>query len=328
MPTRPKTGLLLFFSGGPSDTTRPTVAITCAQTGPTATTPLNMTFTFSEDVTGFELGDITVGNGTAGNFGTTSASVYTCDVTPTANGTVTVDVAEGVAQDAAGNTNTAATQFTIAYSSLLGSLLAYWKLGEGSGVARVDSSGRGNTLTESAAMGNAAGIIGNAADFSGGKHLYHTSNADLIVGNKAFTVCGWFYKTAAGFHGFVGKSNGTTEREIEIFDENDQKLAVKYGGSGVTIKTTETYTLSAWQFFMVKRSANTLSLQLNDGTVYTAACTDTTSAQDFALGIRGRSAAYQALTGRLDEVGLWDRALTVGEIAELYNSGSGKTHPF
>jgi hypothetical protein len=114
MPTRPKTGLLLFFSGGPSDTTRPTVAITCAQTGPTATTPLNMTFTFSEDVTGFELGDITVGNGTAGNFGTTSASVYTCDVTPTANGTVTVDVAEGVAQDAAGNTNTAATQFSIA----------------------------------------------------------------------------------------------------------------------------------------------------------------------------------------------------------------------
>jgi hypothetical protein len=112
MPTRPKTGLLMFFSGA-SDTTRPTVTITCAQTSPTATSPLNMTFTFSEDVSGFELGDITAGNGTAGNFATTSASVYTCDVTPTATGAVTVDVAEGVAQDAAGNTNTAATQFSI-----------------------------------------------------------------------------------------------------------------------------------------------------------------------------------------------------------------------
>jgi hypothetical protein len=119
MPTRPKTSLLLLFSGGPSDTTRPTVAITCAQTSPTATTPLNMTFTFSEDVTGFEIGDITVGNGAAGNFGTTSASVYTCDVTPTAAGSVTVDVDEGVAQDAAGNTNTAATQFVIAWQATL-----------------------------------------------------------------------------------------------------------------------------------------------------------------------------------------------------------------
>jgi hypothetical protein len=320
---------LLLMASGPSDATRPTCVITCAQTGPTATSPLNFTFTLSEVATDFDINSITAGGvgGTKSNFAGSGTS-YTCDIAPTSNGALTVDVAAGAFHDAAGNANEAATQFSIAYSSLLGSLLAYWKLGEGSGVARADSSGRGNTLTESAAMGNVAGIIGNAADFSGGKHLYHTSNADLIVGNKAFTVCGWFYKTAAGFHGFVGKSNGTTEREIEIFDENDQKLAVKYGGSGVTIKTTETYTLSAWQFFMVKRSANTLSLQLNDGTVYTAACTDTTSAQDFALGIRGRSAAYQALTGRLDEVGLWDRALTVGEIAELYNSGSGKTHPF
>jgi hypothetical protein len=96
----------------PPDTTAPTVEITCTQSSPSATTPLNMTFTFSEVVTGFEIGDITVGNGTAGNFAGTGA-VYTCDVTPTGMSVVTVDVAEGVAQDAASNTNTAATQFTL-----------------------------------------------------------------------------------------------------------------------------------------------------------------------------------------------------------------------
>jgi hypothetical protein len=114
MPTRPKTGLLLFFSGGPSDTTRPTVAITSAAATITAAA-FTCTFTFSEDVSGFELGDITVANGTAGTFATVSASVYTAVITPTATGTVTVDVAEGVCQDAAGNTNTAATQFSILY---------------------------------------------------------------------------------------------------------------------------------------------------------------------------------------------------------------------
>jgi hypothetical protein len=104
-------------SGPPPDTTRPTVTITCAQTSPTATTPLNFTFTFSESVAGFAVGDITVGGvgGTKSNFAGTGG-VYTCDIAPTSGGAMTVDVAQGVCQDSAGNTNTAATQFSITYA--------------------------------------------------------------------------------------------------------------------------------------------------------------------------------------------------------------------
>jgi hypothetical protein len=98
------------------DTSAPTVDITSTATDPTNISPIPMTATFSDDVTGFELGDITVGNGTAGNLAGIG-SVYTFDVTPVADGLVTVDIAAGVAQDAAGNDNTAATQFSIAYDS-------------------------------------------------------------------------------------------------------------------------------------------------------------------------------------------------------------------
>ena len=34
------------------------------------------------------------------------------------------------------------------------------------------------------------------------------------------------------------------------------------------------------------------------------------------------------MDGTLDEVGMWSRALLPGEVAELYNSGAGKSHPF
>ena len=95
-----------------ADLTSPTVTVTS-----TAADPINgaftTTFTFSEAVTGFAVGDITVGNGTASNFTSTSATVYTALITPTADGAVTVDVAANVAQDAATNGNTAATQFSI-----------------------------------------------------------------------------------------------------------------------------------------------------------------------------------------------------------------------
>jgi ATP-binding cassette subfamily C protein LapB len=63
----------------------PTLAITdSVASGPT-NAPVTYTFTFSEAVTGFDAGDITVTNGTKGTFTATSATVYTLVVTPTAN---------------------------------------------------------------------------------------------------------------------------------------------------------------------------------------------------------------------------------------------------
>ncbi|ATE60095.1 hypothetical protein CCZ27_09160 [Thauera sinica] len=64
------------------DTTAPTLTITDNAPG-TATGDVTYTFTFSEDVTGFDASDITVTNGTKGTFGTVSASQYTLVVTPT-----------------------------------------------------------------------------------------------------------------------------------------------------------------------------------------------------------------------------------------------------
>jgi LPXTG-site transpeptidase (sortase) family protein len=99
------------------DKTAPTIAITSSSTGPTHTSPIPVTITFDEPVTGFVVGGITVGNGTASNFNG-SGTTYTADITPAAAGTVTVDVAAGGAVDLAGNGNTAAPQFSIVYDNI------------------------------------------------------------------------------------------------------------------------------------------------------------------------------------------------------------------
>lgn len=89
----------------------PTVRITDNTAG-TATGDVIFTFTFSKPVTGFTAADISVVNGSVGAFSTVSPSVYTLLVSPPPNdvGTITVNVAAGVANDAAGLGNTAATQ--------------------------------------------------------------------------------------------------------------------------------------------------------------------------------------------------------------------------
>ncbi|MEW7978310.1 MAG: Ig-like domain-containing protein, partial [Candidatus Sedimenticola endophacoides] len=95
------------------DTTPPMVEILGAPASVSNPDPFSVTFEFSEDVTGFTVGDITVGNGAASNFAASDANTYTADITPDQGGDITLDVAAAVAQDGASNDNTAATRVTV-----------------------------------------------------------------------------------------------------------------------------------------------------------------------------------------------------------------------
>lgn len=98
----------------PPDPTAPTATVTSTEEGETtAAGVIPITVTFSEDVTGFELADVGVTNGSATNFTAVSGSVYTFDVSPDDDGTVTVSVPAAAAADAAGNASVAADPFTV-----------------------------------------------------------------------------------------------------------------------------------------------------------------------------------------------------------------------
>ena len=96
------------------DGTSPTVNITSTASGPTNVSPVPITITFDEPVTGFVAGDLTLGGGTSSNFSGTGTT-YTFDFIPAGDGTLTVDIGGNAALDAAGNGNTAATQFSILF---------------------------------------------------------------------------------------------------------------------------------------------------------------------------------------------------------------------
>ena len=72
-------------------------------------TPIAVTATFDEPVTGFTVGDVSVVNGSAGSFsGSDGDTVYTFEVVPNAIGAVTVDIAADAAEESGGNGNRAA----------------------------------------------------------------------------------------------------------------------------------------------------------------------------------------------------------------------------
>jgi len=85
------------------DATAPTLVISPNGTVTTAN-PITFTFVFSESVTDFTVGDISVTNGSKGAF-SGSGSVYTLLVSPHIDGTVTATVGVSACTDLAGNGN-------------------------------------------------------------------------------------------------------------------------------------------------------------------------------------------------------------------------------
>jgi len=94
-----------------ADLTSPLVTLATSAASPVHGA-FTVTATFSENVTGFALGDLTIGNGGASAL-SGSGATYTFTVTPAADGTVTVDLPTGGADDAARNTNAAATRLQV-----------------------------------------------------------------------------------------------------------------------------------------------------------------------------------------------------------------------
>lgn len=98
------------------DSDAPTGTIDSTESTPTIANPIPVTISFDMDVSGFDVADLTVGNGTAANFVAVNAADYTVDIIPDGDGTVTVDIARNVCTAVTGNVpNFASPQFSIIY---------------------------------------------------------------------------------------------------------------------------------------------------------------------------------------------------------------------
>jgi hypothetical protein len=105
--------LNLFF-----DDQQPDVTVSRTSGSGYVTGMFNVTITFSEEVTGFDINDITKTGATLSNF-TGSGSVYQVDVTPVAVGDVLISVPQNVAQEIAGNFNLASNELVTVYKATL-----------------------------------------------------------------------------------------------------------------------------------------------------------------------------------------------------------------
>ena len=101
------------------DTVLPQVTLTSSTSNRTNISPIPITITFSEAVSGFDQSDLTINGGTVSQFSSLGDDQhYTVTIAPDGQGTLSINISEDSAADAAGNTNTAAQTFTRIYDSV------------------------------------------------------------------------------------------------------------------------------------------------------------------------------------------------------------------
>lgn len=108
---------VVFTTNGAPDTTSPIAAVTSELAELTASDSIPVTITFSEPVKEFDISKTVISNGVASEFVVVSASTYTLNLVPEANGVVSIQIPDAACVDISGNKAIASNVFTITYDS-------------------------------------------------------------------------------------------------------------------------------------------------------------------------------------------------------------------
>ena len=217
---------------------------------------------------------------------------------------------------------------------LLEGLLWYYELGEPSGT-RIDSGPNVLNLSEIGTVGQAAGIIGNAADFDGGtEKLIHSFDSLYDFSDTDFSITGWMYlevdvSAHAVYMGNGGTSNANRVINL-IYLSGGEEMRFVLSNDSNTInllagQISGSIPIAEWFFFCVRYNKTTkeMSLLLNDETPTTLIAAGNPQNLGDQSFVVGNSVSDQnPLEGRIDEVGGWDRLLTSEECTFLYNIGN------
>lgn len=207
-------------------------------------------------------------------------------------------------------------------------LMSYYKLDENAANTTVtDAHGTedGTASTNTSNLYDASGKINSRFDFVTANSELVTGAVDMAGSPTNFTISFWLYADAVSgtkyplSHGYNG-SSGNGQGGFRIMND---KIAWFQAGKTV-IEWGTSISADTWYHVVGIKSGSNAELFVDADSKGTAS--DWSFAASGTLTIGALSTNYW--DGKIDEVGVFDKALSQSEIDDLYGSGSPPAYPF
>ena len=188
-----------------------------------------------------------------------------------------------------------------------------------------DASGNGNTLTNNGGVTFGSGKIGNCVTTDNGKYLSN-STLNLHALNAVSMSC-WVSRNSilGGDENIVGSFvPGSGSERVAIFGYSGAIYAsVVTSNNGYTQLGGFSTSSNVWTHVAVTYNGSVINLYSDGALIESLNATGTTVTDPSFFGIGAGVGGGTPSNAKIDAVGIWNRALTLGEVSSLYNSGAG-----
>ena len=210
-------------------------------------------------------------------------------------------------------------------------LAGYWKLDESNGTSATDSSGNGNKGTLKnfqfdSTDGWTAGKVNNGLKFDSMNDYVDAGNGPRlnITGNNV-TVEAWIYQNAGDIptgarRGIVNKGGTSVGYGLILYDENGVE-GYRFTVNGQVAKWPTTLRANQWVHLAGVYNGTQMILYLNGVQKATQNYKSNILTTTSTLKIGERSSSTEFFNGLIDEVKIYNRALSASEILADYNAG-------
>jgi hypothetical protein len=308
---------VIAFTVAPGgDTIPPTVGITAPVQGATVAGLFTINATASDNV-GVAGVQFMVNGVNLGSEDTSAPFSAPWDTTTFSNGSHQLTAR---ARDAAGNVTTSVPVNVAVVNSQVSGLVAAYGFDEGTGSATQDVSGNGLTGTISGAIWTTQGRFGPALTFDGVNDWVTVADAAPLDLTTALTLEAWVYPTASGggaWRNVLIKEQAAGE-VYNLYSKANTNVPAVYvapeGGGALDARGKSAVPLNTWTHLAATYDGTTLRLFVNGTQAATRALTGSLITSAGALRIGGNSLWGEFFKGRIDEIRIYNRALSVAEI--------------
>ncbi len=215
-------------------------------------------------------------------------------------------------------------------------LTNWWKLDETSGETAYDSAGDSDGTFNGDDPCWTDGLIGGAVDFDGVNDYFSVSSLNTEYSNgSVFTVAGWF-KTdqSTGIQTIVGQWSQSWEAGQEYFGwqvlvENN-KIKARFAYNGITITDitgTSDVNDGQWHQFAMVHNGTSVAVYVDGQPENSGTANFSVYNTKFRIGDGSYVFGYPPtlkggpFNGIIDDVMIFDKVLSAGEVEQLYDEG-------